>query len=329
MTTGLVSNVALASLGAVRRNTSKLLRQFSRGLDPAFLAHRFMIENPSDTEDHLVNLIAQELHDILEEAGVANEASIPAIEARLASGEFSKLMLSTLPDEVIIDLANTVAILKNGLGVVSLEGLSKTKQKEILEKGLHKVQLSKKFTLKGLDVSVSDEGFAYLTTMRSQYKQVQPMLTQGTVVKVVGNRGGSEYLVCVQARCDSVRIKKPRGYPFLPLRPVAPNGDKFDVILKEGDEYRRLLLGENPKPYELRLIPFSAADLKTVKAKRLDNPDPNYYFTDEDGISYQWMGEFRFAHAQRLSNRFGAALSRVGVDESEWLRLWAKSGQRT
>ena len=86
-----------------------------------------------------------------------------------------------------------------------------------------------------------------------------------------------------------------------------------------------MLLGENPKPYELRLIRFSATDQKTVRAKRLDNSDPIYYFTDEDGVSYQWMGEFRFAYAQRLSNRFGAALSRVGVDESEWLRLWAKA----
>ena len=93
MTTGLVSNVALASLGAMRRNTSKLLQQFARGLDPAFLAHRFMLENPNEAEDHLVGLISQELHGILEEARVGNKASIPAIEARLTAGDFSKLTL--------------------------------------------------------------------------------------------------------------------------------------------------------------------------------------------------------------------------------------------
>ena len=117
----------------------------------------------------------------------------------------------------------------------------------------------------------------------------------------------------------------------MPLKTISPDGEaKFDVILKEDKEYKRLLLGENPKPYELRLIRFSATDQKTVIAKRLDNSDPNYYFTDEDGVSYQWMGEFRFAYAQRLSNRFGAALSRVGVDEFRVASSMGKSkiGQR-
>jgi hypothetical protein len=31
----------------------------------------------------------------------------------------------------------------------------------------------------------------------------------------------------------------------------------------------------------------------------------------------------KFEHAQRIVNEYAAKLSRVGLDESEWLRRWA------
>ena len=93
ITAGLVSNVVLASFASIRRNTSKVLRRFSPRLDPAFLAHRFMLQEPSEAEEHLVTLISEELHGILEEERVGTKADIKAIEARLASVNFSGLTL--------------------------------------------------------------------------------------------------------------------------------------------------------------------------------------------------------------------------------------------
>ena len=52
----------------------------------------------------------------------------------------------------------------------------------------------------------------------------------------------------------------------------------------------------------------------------------SYYFSDANDNRYKWMGELRFEHAQRISNEFAANISRVGLDESEWLRLWKTKG---
>jgi hypothetical protein len=47
------------------------------------------------------------------------------------------------------------------------------------------------------------------------------------------------------------------------------------------------------------------------------------YFTAKNGTHYKWIGDLRFEQAQRIANKYAAELSRVGLNESEWLRRWA------
>jgi hypothetical protein len=46
----------------------------------------------------------------------------------------------------------------------------------------------------------------------------------------------------------------------------------------------------------------------------------NQKFTSVDGIEFEWLCDLKSNHAQRIVNDFSAYLSRVGLDESEWLR---------
>jgi hypothetical protein len=55
----------------------------------------------------------------------------------------------------------------------------------------------------------------------------------------------------------------------------------------------------------------------------------SFHFKDTEDTEckvYEWLGELRTEHSLRLSNDFAAILSRVALDESEWLRLWATKG---
>jgi hypothetical protein len=48
------------------------------------------------------------------------------------------------------------------------------------------------------------------------------------------------------------------------------------------------------------------------------------FFTAERSESrYRWISELKFEQAQRIVNKYAAEISRVGLDESEWLRRWA------
>ena len=49
-----------------------------------------------------------------------------------------------------------------------------------------------------------------------------------------------------------------------------------------------------------------------------------FIFLDEAKNKYEWIAELKTEHAQRAAEEFGRTLSRVGLTESEWLRLKAK-----
>ena len=57
MIEGLLPNVAMSGLAALRERTHHVLRQFDATLDPAYLGHRTLLPDPNDAEDHLVFLL--------------------------------------------------------------------------------------------------------------------------------------------------------------------------------------------------------------------------------------------------------------------------------
>ena len=73
--------------------------------------------------------------------------------------------------------------------------------------------------------------------------------------------------------------------------------------------------------YALEIIEFSPfEDTGAVLAQK--DTDGLYYFIGGTGtpVKFQWVLDLKEAHAQRIANNFAAQLSRVGLDESEWLR---------
>ncbi|MYE21494.1 MAG: hypothetical protein F4X84_03790 [Synechococcus sp. SB0662_bin_45] len=52
--------------------------------------------------------------------------------------------------------------------------------------------------------------------------------------------------------------------------------------------------------------------------------DGRFEFMDTDNKRYVWRGELKPEYAQRIVQNFATELSRVAVDESEWLRRIAK-----
>lgn len=78
---GLLPSVVLTALGAVRENVHRMLECFGRDLDPAFLVHRACLPQPPESEQHIVEQIASELHGIMDDAvSHKSPAGIEAIE---------------------------------------------------------------------------------------------------------------------------------------------------------------------------------------------------------------------------------------------------------
>ena len=86
MFAGLLPSLVLTALAAVRENVYRVLERFAPALDPAFLAHRACLPQPAESEHHMVEQIASELHGIMDDAvGRRSPAGIKAIEHWLHS----------------------------------------------------------------------------------------------------------------------------------------------------------------------------------------------------------------------------------------------------
>ena len=307
MTAGLVSNVAIKSLTLVRKNTRKILNKFSVHLDAPYLTHRALQMNTEDAEELLTALIAEELRAILEEGNVGEEANLDSIREWLLSIHAQTLTLplqepQNFGQEKIIELLR--------YGIDKWDGAKKSKAHMLLTKMFKPQSLIDEFL---------DEKFALITTVRSSYEKRKPKLMFGTIVQNVED---SSYWVCLQPRCDCVRIKSARVFPFLPLA-ISGENKKFNLVLEEEIKHIRLTL--NDKPYDLNLITFVPRpdDNEMIIAM---HENAAYYFTNTNNAKYKWIGELRPEHAQKIANEFASNLSRVGLDESEWLRLWATKG---
>ena len=133
-------------------------------------------------------------------------------------------------------------------------------------------------------------------------------------------KDNDRYLLCIQQKCDSVRIPdgEKRKFLFLPMK---KNDQNFDVLFKNGPhDYVRLSTCYK-ECYAIEIIEFTPfEDTEIVQAQK--EGDGFYYFTGgpDNQIKFKWILDLKEAHAQRIVNNFAAQLSRVGLDESEWLR---------
>ena len=313
MTEGLLPGIALTSLSAVREGEHKILDRFCAELDPAFLAHMACLPDPEDAERQIVTHVAEELRGLMDNA-VADEspAGVQVVEGWIrckgdggAGFRFG---------EKELDLQQTVELATKGLETSDL-GKSAFKH------------LSAGFA--GCDVVDLDEQLAWIMSFRTVFNAPPPTLWLGSVVTTVMDTKEA-HLICMRPRCDCVRLDKETTFIFLPL--VAPS--KFrefkelkigeQIVTKVDGDFTRLGIGLDPSGWILRQFQPTGDDRAVIATRR--EPDGGFEFTDACGIRYVWRGELKAEYAQRIAQTFAATLSRVAVDESEWLRRIAARG---
>ena len=317
MTAGLVSNIVLDSLAEIRINNHKILNNFATDLDAPYLTHRSLLANPEEAEEHIVALVAAELSAILEEKDVKANANIEAIKRWIdykKPGD-DKFILEVSPGSIQqLENALIIELLEKGISKVdeTKYGLSKTQKSNP-----HKVGFSQMYQCTDKIKRNLDEKFAVIASLQSFYGKPVPRLNLGSIMKTTDT---VQYYICIQPRCDCIRITEETNFLFLPLTPH-PSGDKFNIVLWDNDEYVRLNIEK--KSNVIKLIQFDPTK-NGVDRVISSEQSGNYYFEDTSGSKYQWIGELKSEHALRLANEFASELSRVGLAESEWLRLYSK-----
>lgn len=320
ITSGLLTNFALLSITSLRNNTSKVLGLFSNDLDPAYLGHKSLIPKQEDAEDLLIELFGDSIKDLLYYSGINIKLGKDIndwIDSNVIAEKFEHNNKKYDKDLVAIK------------GLLSSKEEDAKKRFSSLLTGAHgevKNHLldnpTKIFTNNSnlKNVENQNKNFAKLTHHKSLFipKEIEPKLTLGSLIK---STKGDKYYICIQQKCDSVRISKgtERKFLFLPLSVVSDgNKGKFDLITNSDIELRK-----DKNSYSIRTIKFcSNNDLGIIKAVK--NEQGKYIFkqkyTEATDEQFEWILDLKDLHAQRIVIDYTNSLSRVGLDESEWLR---------
>lgn len=312
MTRGLVSNAAVHSLTMLRKNTFRLLSTFHPGLDAPYLEHRAMLTVPEDAEEYLIRLITSEIGAVLEAAEVRRYVDLNHIESWL-----DRMFPSMEPDSIFRNgkdprKQSILSLLDQGAGGVNLPD-------DLINFGSNGQNAHKKGIAEAIsknDANSEDKvsEFATLTLLKSKYEMIPPILTLGTILRTDEGEAG-KYWLCVQPRCDSVRIQNCRRFPLLPTEIVTDNKRRH-LVLEDGGKYHKLKIDFTP--HMVAMVEFKAEAESTVI--RPVQEEGFMKFISTSGAKFVWVADLKFEHAQRVAQRFSNKLSRVGLDESEWLR---------
>ena len=314
MTTGLLPNVAIAGLSEIRAQTHKLLTMFSSSLDPAYLGHRLLIPHPSDAEGEVVAMLVSEVLSILEHGDVAKHAGIDPIRAWISEKTANDESLR--PQDLFKSPHNTpnalLGFLENGIDNIRKVGLSGKKWEKVTHA----------FTSEDSQADESNRQFAKMMHVKTRYEDPPPSLTLGTILFSETDQY-PRYWICLQPKCDSVRIKERRSFPMVPMAQVKDQRCDFEIVVKHHDCW--VLLRVPRKPAEINMFTFESDghSMDKVTATLIDSL---WKIPSAEGTSFEWVAELKDEHAQRIANEFAGSFSRVGVSESEWVRRSGRSG---
>ena len=319
MVGGLLRNAAIAGITAIRDNAHRMLAKFEKGLDPAYLGHRLLLPHPPDAEDHIEEALGAEINSVIEEHRTGSQANIEAIKSWLTLRESEGLQLS----EPFSFQASKVAVdawcelLLQGIDAPGV-ALPRGVKKPALRK-----QVTEPFTQDLETATRSDRRFAALLSLKTRYPGRVPRLTIGTVLRT-GGTDESRYFLCLQPKCDSVRLDTITGFPLIPLPPLEAaevGGDGIDLLLvveTAGDQWEHL--GIEAKPAGLTVRLFEPGPNPPGEVSASEGEPGEFYFDDADGVRYRWIAEMKDEHALKVAGEVASALARPGPNDSEWLR---------
>ena len=319
MTGGLIRNCAIAGITAIRDNAHRILAKCEQSLDPAYLGHRLLLPHPPDAEDHLVEVLGSELISVLEENRPGACADVDALESWLEVQEHEGLGLSER-----FPFPNALNAVDGWRGLLS-RGIDDAHA--IRPIGLSKTELRKRATepfAKDAEAALrANRRFAALLCLKTHYPSGPPRLSIGSILSTQED-DEDRYFLCLQPKCDSVRLSRSSGFPLIPLIPledveVNNQGTSLRLVLETSkDQWRNF--GIKPKPSELSIRCFKPSSYPPGEVVATGRQDGGFFFEDEEGKQYRWMAEMKDEHALGIAGEVASALARPGPNDTEWLR---------
>lgn len=294
---GLLGSALLTSLTALRKSTYSMLNTLNSDHDEALLYHRILLTNPEKVTDFCTELIQDELLSHISSETVKIDLQLDVfknyineknIKFRFKSGETGERK------EVENDEWDN--LLKFGYKSFFDDDIA-----SLIAKGKHLDYIIQDSDLNKL------KAFSYYSSMISS--DIKPNLKLGCIVKL-----GDNYYLCIQPLCDTERIPRkgdikdnnPPNFLFLSII----KNSQMDFFIKSGDNF----IGMRVDYSSTTVMPVFGNEDGVVPLC-----DNKYMLYDDKQLEY--VACLKPMFAQKIANNFAANISRVGIDQFEWLRL--------
>lgn len=318
LTNGLLPNYALSAITAIRDNTSNILGVFSKDIDPAFLGHYVSIPDCNDAISMLSKMFGTAVTNLIDVEEIPiNQWILKWIETR------TNRKVTILDEEIEINKENLKKLVES---TNSFRNKIKKSFNVTIEHNEHEKEDIYKMHATELFAESNTDALNYKWAKLVQHGNLfstpkSYRLTTGTIVKYKSDTDNIwRHLICIQQSCDSVRIKanEKRSFLFLPLLQQDANIKGEAIVV---GEHNHLIVDNNS--YSIELHKFSSNGNVTNITAQLKNSE--YVFEDTDGKTFVWVAELKEMFAQHIVSAYASQLSRVGIDNSEWLRLTGKT----
>ena len=313
LASGLLHAVTLLGLAEIKKNSRKVLSKFNEDLDPAFLTHLAMRKPGEEASTNIIPLLVSEIESVLVDALPASLISERIIQDWCINVWNPGEHLDEILGHKDLDTTNIAEI-------ICLKGFKAAREKyDSIPNPNNNLRRAAKILLPSND-SDANHRYSHLMASRTFYGDKQKTLKLGAIVY---DQEDNRYLLCVQPVCDSVRLQKDTIFVFVQLTIIDSTSNKSisHVVFNWENEIVELLY--QPKSYLCSTIIF-APDKKTQQVITKPEKSGEAYFIDNLNKKYIWIDQLRTSHAQRAVEKLARELSRVGLTESEWLRLLTK-----
>ena len=326
---GLLATFAISAVAAIRRGAHHVLALYTKDLDGAYVAHRSALPDPDDAISFAADLISSELKNLIElDDTAARNLKAEVVEAwlaRLADGghTFRTDHAEVPAAEVKKFITGGAEAVKNSQNRHHVHGnpaSQAAKAKRVSPGALPRI-----FYADAVSATQATRLLARLATFQRERigrarlpSHWQPTLTLGTVIQAFPAGETPELMLCMQPRCDSVRLKQAFAFPF---QTIDCTRTDFNIVLRDvaGDAREAWV---NLKPRDSRMIAFNPnAATRTVRAVLEDGV---LVFIDDQGAKYAWLGDLKEMKAQKWAGDLGGRVLGVGLDDFEWLRTAAE-----
>ena len=310
---GLISNFILKSLTSIRKNTSALLGHYNDDLSAPYIVHRALLPVSEDAEVFMLDILAESIKGIINESNASEAISVDNCKLWIDHNDYlSNLYIDDGQKQL------TKGILS---GFISEDGIGKTLKKKYDNISKNSIQKTEKdIVSKKSSIMIEDSGRAQAADSKfylvNHHKtifnsgNVNSMLSLGTILKSDAN---DEYWLCVQPKCDCVRLVISAKFLFAKLSVVEQGG--YDIVVYRNG-YVKLKLVKNVKG--LKTIVFNIDSGKDrVLSKKGDVE--NYYVSNYDE-KFILVSELKEGISLNLASNLYDNLSRIGIDSYEAVR---------